>query len=83
VIVFVDRSLALIELKQRGNGMENLGVDFDATDFVKVAEGFGLYGAWVDDGEGMHKEMNDALKRQDQATLLACRFDRKAYDDTF
>ncbi len=83
VIVFVDRSLALIELKQRSNGMDNLGVDFDATDFVKIAEGFGLHGVWVDDSEGMHKEMNEALKRQDQATLLACRFDRKAYDGTF
>lgn len=83
VIVFVDRSLSLIELKQRHNGMPNLGVDFAGTDFVKVAEGLGLHGLWIDDAKRLRTELKDALVRRQQPTLLACRIDRKAYDGTF
>ena len=33
IVVFVDKLLALIELKQRKSGLPNLGVDFGATTF--------------------------------------------------
>ena len=36
-LVFVDESLALIELKQRGSQLPSLGVGFGGTDFAAVA----------------------------------------------
>ncbi len=49
IVVFVDESLALIELKQRRSEMPNLGVDFGPTNFPKVAEALGGEGRWVSD----------------------------------
>ncbi|MEM6422243.1 MAG: thiamine pyrophosphate-binding protein, partial [Pseudomonadota bacterium] len=40
-VVFVDASLALIEMKQRREQRPNSGVDFGRTDFVALAEVFG------------------------------------------
>ena len=41
IVVFVDKLLALIELKQRKSGLPSLGVDFGATNFPAVAEALG------------------------------------------
>ncbi len=82
IIVFVDQSLALIELKQRGRGLANLGVDFLSTDFVEIGRAYGMHAAWVDDNEILEMEINDGLKRE-TSTLLACRFKRQAYDGLF
>jgi len=82
VIVFVDRSLALIELKQRGQKMENLGVDFGGTDFAAVATAMGGTGVDVSDAETLEAEAAKAISRNG-FTLLACPIDRKAYDGLF
>ena len=79
VVVFVDRSLALIELKQRGVGLDNLGVDFDGTDFAAVGRSLGGYGVDVRSREELSAAMADALAA-DTFTVLACHFDRQAYD---
>lgn len=79
VVVFVDRSLALIELKQRGVGMKNLAVDFDGTDFAAVGQALGGRGVTVDNREALARAMQEALSA-DTFTMLACTFDRKAYD---
>ncbi len=47
IVVFVDASLALIELKQRQVGLANLGVDFGRTDFAAVAQALGGRGVDV------------------------------------
>ena len=78
-VVFVDRSLALIELKQRQRQMKNTGVDFGATDHAAVARAFGGNGVQVRDRDGLRAAMTEALAA-DTFTLIACEIDRKAYD---
>ena len=78
-MVFVDASLALIELKQRGVGMKNLAVDFDGTDFAAVGQALGGRGVTVESREKLAAAMQDALAAE-TFTVLACTFDRKAYD---
>jgi acetolactate synthase-1/2/3 large subunit len=82
VCVLVDESLTLIEMKQRGSGRPNLGVDFGATDFPALAQAFGGHGAWVDDADGMETALRQALDRPG-FSLLAVRIGRKAYDNAF
>lgn len=79
VVVFVDKSLALIELKQRGVGLDNLGVDFDGTDFAAVGKSLGGFGVDVRSREELSTAMETALAA-DSFTVLACHFDRQAYD---
>ena len=79
VVVFVDASLALIEMKQRGTGLMNLGVDFLETDFPAVAEALGGRGRLVEDRESLAAEIDAALGA-DRFTVLACRINRQAYD---
>ena len=80
IVVFVDESLALIELKQRAMEYPNAAVDFVQTDFVSIARAYGFHGAWVDDAPTLAQEISAALKR-DHSSVLACRFPRKAYDN--
>lgn len=82
IVVFVDRSLALIELKQRRAGLQGVGVDFGWTDFAAVAKALGGNGVAVDDVSGFRAALGDALAA-DRFTVLACQFGRRAYDDAF
>jgi len=79
VIVFVDASLALIEMKQRQVGFPNLGVDFGTTDFADLAGALGGRGVAVGDAASLAEALRAALAH-DRFTLLACSIDRKAYD---
>jgi len=78
-VVFVDASLALIELKQRQRQMKNRGVDFAHTDFAAVANAFGGTGHRVTDADGL-KQALIAAQTSDTFTLIAAEIDRKAYD---
>ena len=78
-IVFVDASLALIEMKQRANGMENLGVDFGRTDFAAVARALGGIGLDVDNRADLVHAVNEGLVA-DTFTVVAAHIDRAAYD---
>ena len=80
IVVFVDRSLALIELKQRGLQLPNLAVDFGATDFPALARALGGHGSWCDDRGALNEALAQALDR-DSFTLIAARIERKSYDD--
>jgi acetolactate synthase-1/2/3 large subunit len=82
VVVFVDESLALIELKQRDMGYANTGVDFGASDFPAVARALDMHGTWVDDREALESALREALERQG-STLIACRIGAHAYDGRF
>ena len=82
IIVFVDHSLALIELKQRKNKLSNQGVDFGITDFPSVAEALGGYGSWIESREQLNESLKGAFERKN-FTLLACKIGEKAYDDRF
>ena len=79
IVVFVDESLALIELKQRGSGYDNLGVDFGRTDFAAVANAMGGVGVTVTDEVSLEAELIKSQSR-DTFTLIACPIERKAYD---
>lgn len=82
ICVLVDESLSLIELKQRSSQRKNVGVDFEGTDFVGVADAMGGHGVWIDDVESLKQEANAALDRE-TFTVLACRISRRSYDGTF
>ncbi|MEQ8193181.1 MAG: thiamine pyrophosphate-dependent enzyme, partial [Rhodospirillales bacterium] len=80
LIVFVDESLALIELKQRAMQLPNLGVDFKITDFPAVAEAYGGVGVTADSRDAMKKALKDALAEKERFTLIACPIPRQNYD---
>ncbi len=82
VMVMVDESLALIELKQRRSQLANAGVDFGATDFVALATAMGGVGRAVSDAASLESAMAEAWTR-DTFTLIACHIGRRAYDDAF
>ena len=82
VIVTVDDSLALIELKQSRSNMPNLGVDFAASDLVSIAQSYGGNAQWIED----EKSLEDALEaafNSDKFTLLACKIDKQQYAGAF
>ena len=79
VIVFIDESLALIEMKQRGSGYPNTGVDFGATDFVGVGAAMAMHSVWVDDKQGLESALRKALTSP-QSSLIACRVGPRSYD---
>jgi len=73
-VVFVDRSLALIELKQRQRQMANRGVDFAGHDFAAIG-----HGVSVDNRIALAGAVQDAL-HADTFTVIAAVIDRQAYD---
>lgn len=78
-LVFVDASLALIELKQRQRQMGNVGVDFDRHDFAAIGRAFGGNGHTV----RTRAELRDALEaatKSDRFTVIAAEIDRGGYD---
>lgn len=79
IVVLVDRSLALIEMKQRSSRRPNAAVDFSGSDFPAVAAALGGVGRWIDDAETLRAEAAAALAR-DRFSVLACRIPRRAYD---
>ena len=82
IVVFVDESLALIEIKQRADKRNNLGVDFGGTDFPAVAEAMGGRGVLAGDRDSLEAAIKDGLDA-DTFTLIACPIGRKAYDGRF
>jgi len=80
VIVFVDASLSLIEMKQRGRQMGNLGVDFGEHDFAAIANAFGGVGVTVSDRSSLEQACREAVARKDGFTVIAATIDRRAYD---
>jgi acetolactate synthase-1/2/3 large subunit len=79
VVVFVDASLALIELKQRSMTYANAGVDFQETDFAGIASVLGGRGVVCEDRASLDAAIREGLTA-DTFTLCACRIDRKSYD---
>jgi acetolactate synthase-1/2/3 large subunit len=82
IVVFVDASLALIELKQRGAGLANVGVEFGETDFAAVARALGGRGIDVTGRADLRQAVEQGLAA-DTFTLIAAHIDRGAYDGRF
>jgi acetolactate synthase-1/2/3 large subunit len=82
VVVFQDRSLALIALKQASAGLAPAGVALGETNFATVATGFGGHGVRVETAEDLRHELKAADGRA-SFTLISCSFDADAYKNAF
>ncbi|MCH2163918.1 MAG: thiamine pyrophosphate-binding protein [Marinovum sp.] len=81
-VVFVDATLALIELKQRDRQLRNRGVDFGRANFAALGRALGGAGHRVNNTENLAAALHAALA-SDTFTVIAAEFERKAYDGTF
>lgn len=79
VVVFVDSSLSLIEVKQRASGMPNAGVDFGRTDYAGIAQALGFPGITVADVCSLTAAVATAFAAAGP-TLIAVALPRRAYD---
>lgn len=79
IVVFVDQSLALIALKQRGMQFPAHAVDFGAFDLTYVARGLGGQGVVAKDRKTLSQAIVDAYAA-DRFTLIACPFDADSYE---
>jgi acetolactate synthase-1/2/3 large subunit len=82
VVVFVDASLALIELKQRGGNLANTGVDFGETDFAAVARALGGRGIDARSRADLREAVEEGLNAN-TFTVIAAHIDRGVYDGRF
>lgn len=78
-IVFVDASLALIELKQRQRQLRNAAVDFGNHDFAAMGRAFGGAGHTVHSRTALEAALREALTA-DTFSVIACIIERGAYD---
>ena len=78
-VVFVDASLALIELKQRQRQMTNTGVDFGLHDIAAIGRAFGGAGAAVKTRAELRAALL-AAQTADTFTVIAAIIERGAYD---
>lgn len=81
VVVFNDSTLSLIAIKQRKEGHGGAGaVSYAATDFARIADGFGMESFRVSDNEALARELQGAIDRP-SPTLLDVRVDPSGYPD--
>ncbi|MEO0523416.1 MAG: thiamine pyrophosphate-binding protein [Pseudomonadota bacterium] len=78
-VVFVDASLALIELKQRQRQLPNAGVDFGTHDFAAMGDAFGGSGHQVHSRQELTVALKQAMAA-DTFTVIAAHIERGAYD---
>ena len=78
-LVFVDASLALIELKQRQRQMTNRGVDFARHDFAAMGRAFGGYGHSVSSRTELRTALKKALSA-DRFSVIAAEIEPGGYD---
>lgn len=79
IVVFVDASLSLIELKQRSRQMKNRGVDFAKRDFAAMGTAFGGAGHTVTSRAELTTALETAMTA-DSFTVIAAVIERGAYD---
>ena len=79
IVCFADRSLALIELKQRRTNLKNLGMDSPGTDFAAVAAALGGVGIRVANPPELEAACAAALRRHDTFTLIEAVVDKGEY----
>jgi acetolactate synthase-1/2/3 large subunit len=78
-VVFVDRSLALIEMKQRSRQLPASGVDLGRTDFAALGRAMGGAGHTVSSAADLEAALREALAAP-TFTVIAAEIDRRAYD---
>jgi acetolactate synthase-1/2/3 large subunit len=80
VIVFDDRALSLIDVKQQQRRLARSGVDMGAVDWRGLAESVGICGWSVESEEAFAAALTAAL-RLDGPTLIDARVDASGYSD--
>ncbi len=80
VVCFVDRSLALIELKQQERQLARQAVEVGGFDVVKIAEGLGGQGIVAASRDALQEALVAALAT-DTFTLIACPIEAASYQD--
>ena len=78
VVVFVDATLSLIDLKQNRMQYPQRGVTFGETDWVALAAAMGGHGIVVESRDATRAGVEAALAA-DRFTLIAARIDPAAY----
>ncbi|MCS0503710.1 thiamine pyrophosphate-binding protein [Ancylobacter mangrovi] len=82
VIVFDDREIGLIRVKQEIKGIPRHGVGIGGCDWEKIAQGFGADGTTVDTENGLQDAIGAAL-RSGRTTVIGVRIDGSGYVDQF
>ena len=82
LIIINDQALGTIKSRQRSRGLSEYSLDLHPVDFAAVAQAMGLRGATVTTPEQFEKELRAALEA-DRTTLIDCRVDPVAYQDSF
>jgi acetolactate synthase-1/2/3 large subunit len=80
-IVFSDRSLSLIEIKQQRRRYEPAGVALGAVDWPKLAEGFGVAPFVAANEPELQLALERAVK-EDGPSLIEAKIDRSNYSRT-
>ena len=78
-VVFVDASLGLIEMKQRGMQLANAGVDMVRHDFAAIGRAFGGRGETVRSRPELRAALQAALEA-DTFTVIAAEIEPGGYD---
>lgn len=81
-VVFVDASLALIEMKQRERQLPNAGVDFGHHDFAAIGRAFGGTGYTVRNPNQLREAISQAIAG-DVFSIIAVEIPKGSYDGTF
>ena len=78
IVVMQDRSLALIELKQRQAGLDEAGVRLGATRYEDIAAAFSGHGVRVASSPALTAALTDAFARK-TFTLIVCEIEADDY----
>lgn len=82
IVVFDDKEIGLIRVKQEIKGIERFGVDLEGIDWVKLAQAFGADGITVGTENGLQDALTAALDTG-RTTIIAARIDASGYVDQF
>jgi len=82
VLVFDDREIALIRIKQELKKIPRFGVELGGLDWVSLARGFGADGVVVET-EGQLVDALTAAVKSGNTTVIAVRIDGSCYVDQF
>ncbi|TFG73124.1 MAG: thiamine pyrophosphate-binding protein, partial [Anaerolineales bacterium] len=78
VVVLADEAMSLIRLKQLATGNKPIGTLIGPTDWVKVAQGYGVHGVTATNYENFKSAFATALKAS-QPVLIDARIDPMEY----
>lgn len=82
VVVFDDQEIALIRVKQEIKGIPRFGVGIGGIDWVKLAQGFGADGVFVETEHQLGDALTSAVA-SGRTTVIGARIDGSCYVDQF